>query len=146
MAVTRYEPWSLMNQLYREMDNVLGYRGERDENAPVSAADWVPAVDIREDNDRYVLYADIPGVDPKDIEVNMEDGVLTIRGDRKWEDEEEREGFKRVERVRGTFFRRFTLPDTADAEKIKAKSNNGVLEIDIPKQERMQPRRITVEG
>jgi HSP20 family protein len=103
-------------------------------------------VDIREDKDAYVLHADVPGVDPKDIEVHMENGVLTIRGERKSETKEERENYKRVERVRGTFYRRFTLPDTADADKISAKSVNGVLEVRIPKQETVQPRRISVEG
>ncbi|MFP4244636.1 MAG: Hsp20/alpha crystallin family protein, partial [Ectothiorhodospira sp.] len=113
---------------------------------PAGVSDWVPAVDIREEKDAYVLHADVPGVDPKAIEVHMENGVLTIRGDRKEESTEERENYKRVERVRGSFYRRFSLPDTADAERISARSVNGVLEVRIPKQEKVQPRRITVEG
>jgi HSP20 family protein len=143
MALMRYEPWSLLNQLSRELDR-LSPSTEAGESAATS--DWIPAVDIREDKDAYVLHADVPGVDPKDIEVHMENGILTIRGERKSETREEREDYKRVERVRGTFYRRFTLPDTADSEKISAKSVNGVLEVRIPKQETVQPRRITVEG
>lgn len=143
MSLIRYEPWSLLNQLSREIDRMSG-APERDEPATVS--DWAPAVDIREDKDAYVLHADLPGVDPKDIEVHMENGVLTIRGERKSETKEERENYKRVERVYGTFFRSFTLPDTADSEKISAKQDKGVLEIRIPKQEKVQPRRITVES
>ncbi|MEJ2060910.1 MAG: Hsp20/alpha crystallin family protein [Gammaproteobacteria bacterium] len=142
MALMRYEPWSLLSQLQREMDNMYGRRDE--EGAATS--DWVPAVDIKENEDAYVLHADVPGVEPKDIEIHMENGVLTIRGERKEEKTEERENYKRVERVRGTFYRRFTLPDTADAANISAKSVNGVLEVRIPKQEKAQPRRITVEG
>jgi HSP20 family protein len=76
----------------------------------------------------------------------MEDGVLSIKGERESESKEEREHYKRVERVRGSFFRRFSMPDTANAEAISAKSENGVLEIVIPKQEKLQPKRIQVEG
>jgi len=141
MALIRYEPWSLLSQLSREIDRMGGAPG-RDEPAVVS--DWAPAVDIREDKDAYVLHADLPGVDPKDIEVNMEKGVLTIRGERKSETKEERENYKRIERVHGTFFRSFTLPDTADSDRISAKHENGVLEIHIPKQAKVQPRRISV--
>ncbi|AHK79279.1 heat-shock protein Hsp20 [Ectothiorhodospira haloalkaliphila] len=144
MLTTRYEPWSLLNQLSRELDRLNPAMAGGEEAAATS--DWVPAVDIREEKDAYVLHADVPGVDPKDIEVHMENGVLTIRGERKAESAEEREGYKRVERIRGSFYRRFSLPDTADAERISARSANGVLEVRIPKQEKVQPRRITVEG
>jgi HSP20 family protein len=144
MAMMRYEPWSLLSQLNRELERLHPAGADAGESAATS--DGAPAVDIREDKDAYVLHADIPGVDPKDIEVHMENGVLTIRGERKSETTEERENYKRVERVRGSFYRRFTLPDTTDAEKISAKSVNGVLEVRIPKQETVQPRRISVEG
>ncbi len=144
MALVTYEPMNILNQLRREMDRL--FETEQPSNGMVTAADWVPAVDIRETDKAFIITADVPGVDPKDIEVNMENGVLTIRGERKEEKEEEKEGYKRIERVRGTFYRRFTLPDTADAEKISAKSKNGVLEITIPKQEKVQPRKIEVEA
>ncbi|OGT81195.1 MAG: heat-shock protein Hsp20, partial [Gammaproteobacteria bacterium RIFCSPLOWO2_02_FULL_52_10] len=107
---------------------------------------WMPSVDVREDEDKFVFLADIPGVDPKDIEVTCEHGVLTIKGERKAETEEEREGYKRIERSRGTFYRRFNLPDTADAEHIKANSKNGVLELTIPKVEKAKPRKIAVKS
>jgi HSP20 family protein len=103
-------------------------------------------VDIKENEESYVLHADIPGVDPKDIEIDMEDGVLSIRGERRIDEEQEGENYRRVERVRGSFYRRFNLPDTVDAERITARSNHGVLEVTIPKQEKVKPRRITVEG
>jgi HSP20 family protein len=143
MALVRSEPWGILNQLHREMDGVFN-RAMRGEESPVT--DWVPAFDIKEDTEGYVLYADLPGVDPSDIDVNMENGVLTVRGERKLESEEERAQFKRVERVRGSFYRRFSLPDTADSERIAAKCVNGVLEVRIPKHAKVQPRRITVEG
>nr|WP_253450845.1 Hsp20/alpha crystallin family protein [Natronospira proteinivora] len=147
MNITPYRrrPWGLMNQLQNELntifDGVPAYEGETGE-----VSDWMPAVDIREETDRFILTADVPGVDPKDIEITMENGTLTIRGQRRSENTEERNGFRRVERVSGQFFRRFVLPDSADAESISAKSNNGVLEVVIPKQEKVQPRRIQVKS
>jgi len=110
-----------------------------------SVANWVPPVDIREEENRFLLHADIPGVKPEDIEVTMENGVLTISGTRASEKSEDENGYRRVERITGRFFRRFTLPDTADAEGINAKSHDGVLEVIIPKHERVMPRRISVE-
>lgn len=146
MTVIRYEPGSLFNQLQNEINRLfesrVGPSGE--DSSTVVTSHWMPAVDIREETDRFVLYADVPGVDPKDIEVTMENGVLTIRGERKLESEEEREGYKRTERARGTFYRRFSLPDSADPERVSARGKNGVLEVTIPKHERVQPRKISV--
>jgi len=148
MSMVRYEPWGLLNQLHGEIDRLfdsrMGKYGE--ENGQLAASDWVPAVDIKEEENRFIIHADVPGVDPADIEVNMEHGVLSIKGERRSETKEEREGYKRVERARGTFFRRFSLPDTVDADAISAKAKDGVLEIVIPKQEKLQPKRIQVES
>ena len=102
---------------------------------------WTPAVDIREDAEQFTITADIPGVEPKDIEVTMENGVLTIKGERKLEARDEGDnGYRRVERVYGGFYRRFTLPDTADAEAISAAGKHGVLEVTIPKRAALQPK------
>ena len=148
MAMVRYEPWGTLNQLHKEIDRLFEGNFPRmgEDSQGVAASDWVPAVDVKEEQDKFIIHADLPGVDPKDIDVGMENGVLTIKGQRESERKEEREGYKRMERVRGNFFRRFSLPDTADAEKIAAKCRNGVLEVIIPKQEKVQPRRIAVEG
>jgi HSP20 family protein len=148
MSVVRYEPWGLLNQLHGEIDRLFDTRLQKygDERNHLAASDWVPAVDIREEQERYVIHADVPGVKPEEIEIHMEDGVLTISGQRESETKDEREGYKRVERVRGNFFRRFSLPDTADADGISARSANGVLEIVIPKQAKVMPKRIKVEG
>lgn len=143
MSLVRYDPWSLLDQLRREMDRA--YEG-REETGISTASDWVPAVDIKEEPDCFLIRADVPGVDPKAIDVHAENGMLTIKGERESEKKEEKEGYKRVERVYGSFFRRFSLPDTADTDKISAKSNNGVLEIRVPKHEKVQPRKIIVEG
>jgi HSP20 family protein len=148
MTVARYEPWNLHKQLQSEINKILEsslYGAGEGDNSSVVTSHWTPAVDIKEEKDRFVLFADIPGVDPKDIEVTMDKGVLTIRGERPSEGDEERAAFKRMERARGTFYRRFSLPDSADAERVTARGVNGVLEIAIPKQEKLQPRKIAVQ-
>mgnify|MGYP001554129831 CR=1 FL=1 len=144
MGLMRYEPWGLLDQMRREMERSFDNRAE--EGSSVATSDWVPAVDIKEADDAFLIVADIPGVDPKDIEVHMDNGVLTIKGEKESEQKDEREGYKRVERSYGSFYRRFSLPDTADPEKISAKSNHGVLEVRIGKQERVQPRKIAVDS
>lgn len=138
MAITRYEPWGILNQLQRELERA--HEGE----GSIATAEWAPAVDIKEESDRFVLHADIPGVSPDEIEVNMEDGVLTIKGEKKTEAKTEKENYKRVERTYGSFYRRFSLPDSADGEAISAKSKHGVLEIVIPKQAAVMPKKINV--
>lgn len=148
MNVVRYDPWQMLNETRTELDRLFGRMpgfGNDGDQSRVATSHWTPAVDIREEADKYVLLADLPGVDPKDIEITMENGMLTIKGERKVEEQENHEGYTRLERVRGIFHRRFSLPETANVENISARSNNGVLEIYIPKQEKVQPRRITIE-
>ena len=149
MALMRYQPMTArfgggLNQLHDEINRLFDNLGFEDE--PTAAADWMPAVDVLEEQARYVLHADVPGVNPKDLDITLENGVLTIRGQRQASDAQEGQGFRRIERRFGVFFRRFALPDTADAENISAQSRNGVLELIIPKQQKLQPRRITVNG
>lgn len=146
MSVVRYEPWGLINQLHGEIDRLFDRRPSRhtDKHDRPAASDWMPAVDIREEDSRFVIHADVPGVKAEDIDVQMEKGVLTIKGQRESEAAAEREGYKRVERVRGSFFRRFALPESADAQAISASCRDGVLEIVIPKQTEVQPKRIKV--
>lgn len=116
------------------------YRG------PESNVSWIPAVDVVEESERFVVRADLPGVDPKDVEITAEAGVLTLRGKREAVKREERAGYERTERVAGSFVRRFTLPETAQADAITARQVNGVLEVTIPKQPKLQPRRIEVQA
>ena len=143
MSLVRRNPWSLFDQLNRELTNpVQNYSAE---DANTATANWTPSVDIAEDENCFTLLADIPGVKPDNIEVSMEDGVLTVRGERNTEEKTEKKNFRRVERQHGTFYRRFTLPETANADKIEAHSEHGVLKVTIPKQELAQPRRISVK-
>jgi len=143
MSLVRYNPWSLLDQLNREMSTPL--KSYNDEDGSVATANWAPSVDITEDENGFNLLADIPGVKPEDIEVSMDNGVLTIKGERSAEEKTEKENFRRVERQYGMFYRRFTLPETANAEKIEAHSEHGVLKVTIPKQEVAQARRISVK-
>ena len=144
MSLMRYEPWGGFGRLHEEMDRLFN-KYEPSTETSIATADWSPAVDVKEEEDRFLINADVPGVDPSDIQVHMEKGVLTIEGNRESETREEKEGYKRVERVYGSFLRRFSLPDTADAENIQAESKNGVLQIVIPKKAAEQPRRIEVK-
>ena len=111
----------------------------------VVTSQWAPRVDIREETDRFVIFADIPGVDPKDIEVQMDKGILTLKGERSVDEAGEGGDFSRRERAWGAFHRRFALPDSADADGITASGRHGVLRIDIPKRAQATPRRIQVQ-
>ncbi len=144
---TRHRPFGRINRLHEDLDRLFGtgfFAGAQDAEDTVS--DWLPSVDIQEEDQRYVVHADLPGMAPEDIEVTMEDGVLAIQGSRSAQSDEEKEGYRRVERVTGRFQRRFRLPDTADAAGISAVNRNGVLEVSIPKQEKLQPQRIEVKS
>ncbi|HEY3655739.1 MAG TPA: Hsp20/alpha crystallin family protein [Steroidobacteraceae bacterium] len=141
MTVVRYEPWALVSRLQKDIDRLF--------SAPqTTAADsgaWLPPVDIHEEANQFVLNVDLPGVDPKAVEITSDQGVLTIRGQRQ-ETRREAGETRRVERISGEFQRRFSLPDSADTQNIKAKAVNGVLEVAIPKLAQVQPHRITVEA
>ena len=145
MNITRFEPWSIVDLLHRDLDRLASRRIAADGDDS-TVANWVPAVDIVEEKDRFVLRADVPGVEAADIDVSMDAGVLTVSGVRHAEQRSEEDGIKRFERSTGRFLRRFTLPETADAEGITANSKNGILEVSIPKQPEIQARRITVEA
>jgi len=106
---------------------------------------WTPAVDIYETENELVLKADLPEVKMEDIDIRMENGTLALKGERKFENEQQRKGFHRVERSYGTFARYFTLPDTVEADKVRADYHNGVLTITLPKKEVARPRQVKVQ-
>ena len=145
MSLLRFEPWPIADVIQCDQDR-LAWRRAGSPGDRAAASDWTPAIDIVEETARFVLRADLPGVDPAAIDLSTEDGYLTISGERKAEDRGEVDGIERYERRTGRFLRRFALPETADAEAITARSNNGLLEITIPKLPETQPRRITVEA
>lgn len=135
------------NPLQEEIKQVFDrFFGDADTDASsVVTSQWVPRVDIKEEAERFVILADLPGMDPNQIEVNMDKGMLSIRGERRAEEKTENERYSRVERAHGVFYRRFALPESANPEGITASGRNGVLEITIPKRPETTPRRITVQ-
>jgi HSP20 family protein len=133
MTIVRYEPWSLVDRLTRQFETAR-------------TVAWIPSVDVHEEAERYVVRADLPGVSPDDIEITAEAGVLTLKGERKANAQQSEGNYQRVERVAGNFVRRFTLPEAAQTDSIKANHVNGVLEVSIPKQVKPEPRRIKVEA
>jgi HSP20 family protein len=138
MTILRYEPWSLVNRLHRQLDQAF--------SADAGDADgswWIPQVDVYEEPERFAVLVDVPGVEPKDIEITAEKGVLTVRGERHARAQDESSAY-RLERRNGKFLRRFTLPESANLDSITAKHTHGVLEVTIPKQAKLQPRRIEV--
>ena len=145
MSLVRYEPWDVLNQLHRQINRVFDTQTAANGAADSSAtADWIPPADIAEYKDRWVLKFDVPGVNTSAIEITLEQGVLTISGEREKDSVESDAERRRVERPHGRFHRRFTLPDTVDAANVRATGRNGILEVTIPKQPKAQPRRIEV--
>ena len=146
MSITRYQPWTTPNRFQDEMKQVFDrfFSNDEGDQSNVVTSQWTPRVDIKEEDKRFVILADVPGVDPKDIEVHMDKGILSIKGERKSEFVQNDPHYSRIERRHGVFHRRFALPDTADAERITADGRNGVLEICIPKRPETTPRRIQV--
>jgi HSP20 family protein len=146
MAIVRYEPWTVVNRLHQSLDQFFNETLSSPEASSSPSVAWVPRVDVHEEKDRFVVLADVPGVDPKDIDITAENGVLTVRGERRAQKRETDNGYERVERVSGNFLRRFTLPEGANTESIKARQTNGVLEVTIPKTPAVQPRRISIDN
>ena len=114
MTIVRYEPWAFVGRLQRQLDRALG------EVADGATVSWIPRVDIHEEDDRFVVTADLPGVEGKDIEITAEKGVLTLKGERRSEKKSSTNGFESIERASGTFLRRFTLPESLDGLGIQA--------------------------
>jgi len=148
MSIARHAAWNVGNGYPRDLrqvfDRILGQ--EESDHSNVVTSQWAPRVDIREEDKRFIILADVPGVDPATIEINMDKGILSIKGERTAEATGENGKLTRVERSQGSFYRRFALPDSADAETISAAGKNGVLEISIPKKPETTPRRITINA
>jgi HSP20 family protein len=141
MALTRFEPLRDLARLQDEMNRVFDDRVWR----AGESVGWTPACDIYEDEDGLSLRFDLSGVDPKDVDVRFENGVLTLRGERRLEREDQRDNYHRIELPYGTFTRSFSLPTVVDAEKIRAESKNGLLTVYLPKRTDAKPRSIQVK-
>ena len=146
MAIVRWDPFKDLLRLQEEFNKFFEDQlAKRMGSEELASSSWIPPVDIYEDENNIVVKADLPGMDQKDIEVKVENNTLIIKGEKKFEDEEKKDNYHRIERFYGTFQRAFTLPDTVDVDKIKASYKNGVLEITIPKKPETKPKQIKVE-
>jgi HSP20 family protein len=147
MALVRWEPVRELSSLQNDMNRLFNTFFD----APTAGAGnasrrWIPAMDLVETDDQFVLKADLPGLTDEDVHIDVEGDVLTVSGERRAEHEEKREGYVRVERSFGAFRRSLTLPEGVDPEAVSASFDRGVLEVRIPKPEQRKPRRIAING
>jgi HSP20 family protein len=145
MAVSRWDPFSdlmsIQNELNRLFGRTYGEAGER-----VRGGQWSPPLDVYETADRFVILVELPGVGPDDVDISIEDNVLTLSGERKFYGDREESEFHRIERRFGAFGRTLSLPSTANAQDIQASFDAGVLTINVPKREEAKPRKIQVKA
>jgi len=146
MALIRWEPARELASLQNEMNRLFSTFFEPSTPAGPGASlrRWIPAMDLVETDENFVLRADLPGLTESDVNIELEDNVLTISGERKAEHEEHKEGYYRVERAYGSFSRSLTLPEGVDPERVSANFDRGVLEVRIPKPEQRKPRKVTI--
>jgi len=148
MAIVRWlDPFrdltSIQERMNQIFEDALSRTRGRDEGLRTGM--WTPAVDIYEKNDSVVVKAEIPGVEKEQISVEVKDGILTLRGERKFERDVKEESYHRIERSYGTFLRSFSLPVSVDQEKVKATFRDGVLEVELPKKEQAKPKQVKVD-
>ena len=147
-ALTTWDPFKELNELENRLATIFGRapvrkNGEKDE--AMTVAQWAPLVDITEDDKEYLIKAELPEVKKDEFKVSVQDGVLTITGERKSEKEEKNKKFHRVEWAYGSFARSFTLPEDADAEKVAGEFKDGVLKVHVPKSEKAKPKKVEVK-
>jgi HSP20 family protein len=147
MAIVRYDPFRDLRTLQEEVNRLFSTNMTRAfDDEGIGRGAWAPSVDIYENKDQIVLEAELPGMKQEDFDLSIENNVLTLRGERKFEKTEETDNYHRVERSYGSFTRSFTLPQTVSAEGANAEYNNGVLRVTLPKREETKARRIQVSG
>ena len=148
MAIVRWEPFREFTTLQNEMNRLFNtvFDAPAPGNGGNTLRRWMPAMDLVETEDHFVLRADLPGMKEEDVKIEFEDGTLTVSGERKAEHESKNEGYYRVERAFGAFSRSLTLPQGIDPEAVTASFDRGVLEVSIPKPEERKPRRIEIGG
>ena len=145
--LVNWDPYRELRTLQDRFGRFFGgatTRRERDEEMSMGA--WMPPVDIAEEKDRMLITAELPGFKAEQIQINMEGNVLTLRGERKFEDEKDGRNYHRVERAYGVFVRSFTLPNNVDRDNVQASFRDGVLEIELPKREEAKPRQIRISA
>jgi len=146
MALIRWEPARELQSLQHEMNRLFGtfFDSPTGPGNGGTLSRWIPAMDLVEEGDHYVLRADLPGVREEDVNVEVEDGVLTVSGQRKSEHQQRKEGYYRIERASGAFSRSLTLPKGVNADSVEARFDSGVLEVRIPKPAQLKPRKVAI--
>ncbi len=147
MTLVRWDPYLELEEVSNRLNRMFARPSTPRTNGKETmvVADWAPSVDISETEGEYQIKAEIPDVKKEDVKVTLEDGVLTIQGERKHEKEEKGKKYHRIERSYGSFVRTFSLPDVIDEEKVKAEFKDGVLNLHLPKSEKAKPRAIDVK-
>ena len=146
MTLVRWDPFRELEDMSYRLNRMFSRPALPQANGKETmiVADWVPSVDVSETDGEYQIKAEIPDVKKEDVKVTLEDGVLTIQGQRKQEKEDKDTKYHRVERAYGSFVRSFTLPDLIDEQRVKAEFKNGVLNLQLPKSEKAKPKAIEV--
>lgn len=146
MAIVRFEPFRDLVTIQDRMNRLFGeaFRGAHSDEDWALGGSWAPAVDVLEHEGNIVLKAELPGVDPKDVEIRVENNTLTLRGERRFDNDVKRESYHRVERSYGAFARSFTLPTVVDTEKIQAEYKDGILKVTLPTKEEAKPKQIAI--
>ncbi|HYG63020.1 MAG TPA: Hsp20/alpha crystallin family protein [Thermoanaerobaculia bacterium] len=147
LSTTRWNPqtaYLTRDPFFRLVDSFFGNGAMTSGNEDVSNRSWMPPVDIQETTDSYRLYAELPGLTKENIEITLENNVLRLSGERKFEKDAQKDNYHRIERTYGAFSRSFTLPSQVNAEGVQAQFENGVLTLTVPKAEQAKPRRISI--
>jgi len=146
MAIVRWEPFRDLVTAQRDFDRLFrGAFSAQPGETELSTRSWAPPVDIYETEDAIVLKAELPGMDPNDVEVRVEDNTLYLKGERKYEKEVKEQNYHRVERSYGSFARSFSLPNSIEADKVKAEFKDGLLTLTMPKREEAKPKTIKID-
>ncbi len=144
-TITRWNPFRELQQLQKRMDQIWD-SSVPSGNDQLSHGDWYPSVDIFEKGNAVVIRAELPGMKKDDIDVSIENNILTLKGKREIEKEVNEADYHRIERSYGSFIRSFSLPKTVDADKVKASYNDGILELSLPKSKEAEPKKIEIKG
>lgn len=146
MALMRFDPYRELSTFADRFNRAYGAQQGRERDEETGLGAWMPPVDIAEDKEKITLTAELPGFKEDEVQIQMESNILTVRGERKFEEEKEGRNYHRVERAYGQFVRSFTLPNNVDRENIRAHFKNGLLEIELPKREDAKPKLIKISG
>jgi len=147
-ALTTWDPFKELDEMQRRLATIFGrapVRKDSEKEEAMTVAEWAPLVDITEDDKEYLIKAELPEVKKDDVKVSLQDGVLTISGERKYEKEEKGKKYHRTEWAYGSFARSFTLPEDADAEKVAGEFKDGVLKVHVSKSEKAKPKKVEVK-